>query len=294
MTVSCTLYNLRQVTGPELETILDDLLPFYSACYPHASRDVLRHALHDPQAALDLLRVHRDEQGRVVGLDVLVLLRDIPVGGERWAAFRKETLVAPGYRGQLALSGDLAREAIRFRLAHPLAPVVLFGATTLPGYHNVVRNTHRAFPTPWRPTPPRLQAVMVELGRRCYGDEALPTEHPLVVEQPAWAAVPEEQAEWLRTHSDFHPELSAFYLQQTGGRPDRFVLVLVPGAWDNVVLSVLDDGWKRARRAWRRLTRGRGLARPEARAPQPPPTRQDATPSPVVASPPPSPGLVGE
>ena len=138
------------------------------------------------------------------------------------------------------------------------ANLVFFGAVTLPGYHYLARNAYRSYPSPYRPTPPELQQVMVELGRIFYANQpgTFSTDHPLVIQNSSWAAAPEQQEAWLRSHPGLHPELTAFYLGLTRGRPDHFVLVLVPGSWKCFVLSVLDDCWKRSRRAWRRLVSG--------------------------------------
>lgn len=250
-----TCYDLTQSSSEEIEALTDELLPLYQTAYRKASRSLLRFSFHtadsDAQPDVARLRVFR-EGGQPIGYSMVSVYRDIPCAGDRLTVFRADVVVHPDHRGRFSFTWDLLRETLRFRLTHPWKRAIYYGCTTLLGYHFVVRHVHEVYPSPYRPTPPELMRQMRELGELFFGDEpgTFQTDHPLVMGNPLLNDSEKQQA-WRREHGAHHPEITDAFLRLTKGRTDRFVSILIPGTWDNVLLTVLDDGCDRVRRFWR-------------------------------------------
>jgi hypothetical protein len=214
---------------------------------------MVRYMVASSDATINRLHLYLDDDGRVIGYNQLFLHRELEIAGKRYSAFHDSTAVLPEYRGKIPVTSDLAGESLRFKIRHPFARALYFGAGSLPGYHFVARHAHVTWPSPRRAIPPEYMAVMAELGRRFYAVEpgSSVTDDPLVIANDLLANRDEHEA-WERTHADLRPDLTKLYLQITGNRPDHFALFVVPGTWYNFVMTSLEDWGARLRRALRR------------------------------------------
>lgn len=255
MKTRTTTHDIRGATQKVLEGFVERLFPVYKACYPLATTELLRHALYDTGADVNNLRIFHDQSGDPIGYFALFFRRSMKIAGKNYAVFRTDTAMLPEFRGMFPISVDFARMSTLFILTHPFTPAIYAGAGSLPGYHFVVRNSYIAYPSPWRPTPPEYQRVMVEVGKMFFSDEpgAFLTDNPLVIGNTLLDA-PGEQKEWIQKNRALYPDLTEYYLGLTGGKTDRFVLYLVPGSPQNLLMTSVDDIIKRTRRNLRRLS----------------------------------------
>lgn len=201
------------------------------------SRADFERTVISPPAAWTRIQLLRNEAGDWVGYEALHRYHFVLRGREQ-IVFRAQAGILKPYRGQGLSFPFGLRQALRYKLRHPAAPLCLFATLVHPSsYHLLATHCHELYPHPLRPVPPGMKALIHALAER-FNEPGPPLADDPEVRQEAWITRDDEDdtAFWQRSA---HPDVRFFLRVNPGYGQGHALLTLVPVTWKNLLLSLL-------------------------------------------------------
>jgi hypothetical protein len=210
-----------------------------------------------PPSAWTRIQLLRNEAGTCVGYEALhryhFLLRD-----REQVVFRAQAGILKPYRGQGRSFPFGLRQALRYKLCHPAAHLVLFATIVHPSsFHLLAKHCHELYPHPFHPTPPRIRTLMHDLAA-AFDERRPPVGDDPEIRQEDWITRDDEDDTAFWQHSR-HPDVRYFLRVNPGYRQGHALLTLVPVSWKNLLWSLLPALLRHCRcpGAWARSLRTR-------------------------------------
>lgn len=168
--------DLRQA---ELEAFLRELYRVHDKIFAGVTIEEFTYYIVRPDATRTRIQIYRNETGALVGYCAMHIFEHR--SGCRWrAVLRAEAGLLPDYRGSASTLWFGAKEAFRYKLAHPLRSVVFFAMPVHPSsFHLISRYFWRCHPFPQRQTPKRWQKLLLDLAQTS-GVEPMDASDPLI------------------------------------------------------------------------------------------------------------------
>lgn len=239
----------------------DAMWALFDAAYTGTSRETFESDLAGKEHVILL----RDASGALQGFSTLMTMRGAVLGRPYVAIFSGDTVVARAHWGQSTLHRAFLRYALGVGLRHPLTPVYWFliskGFRT---YLLLARNFREYWPRHDAPTPAWHAAVIDQLCRDRFGAAWRPDDGVLRFPQGAGRLrdfVAPVTEDLLAT-----PDIR-FFVERNPGHASGDELCCLGRVELGVATHYVA---KRARRAWRELSR-RGFAAPPPSAERAPP-----------------------
>jgi hypothetical protein len=222
------------LTLPLRDAVLQDIYHVHKKIFKGVSFEEFTHDVGRPEAPRTRIQLYRSEGGELVGFCAVHLL-ETRSGGRLRAVLRAEAGLLPDYRGSANTLWFGAKEAFRYKLLHPLRPVVLFATSVHPSsYHLISSYLWQCYPDPLRPTPEHWRKLLVELAENSEM-KAIDPEDPLI-RDAGWITRdgPAEVENWR--NSPF--EDVKYFLSRNPGYPEGHGLAMIaPLSAGNLVIS---------------------------------------------------------
>ena len=190
----------------------------------------------NPSARWTRIHIMRNGDGEAVGY-CAVHLFDIVLSDRAYAVFRAQAGILRPYRGEGSTFAFGFREAIRYKLLHPLERVYFFSTPIHPSsFHLLSRHFREIYPTYRTQTPPAIQALMGQLAA-AFGERPVKATAPEIL-QVGWIThdSAEETAFW-QTQSN--PDIQFFLNVNPGYRQGHGLRTLVPLTLGNLCVTAL-------------------------------------------------------
>ncbi|BDB42473.1 hypothetical protein [Mycobacterium kiyosense] len=155
-------FESDSLPAARLSEIFDSIYEVYRATmYGHTREQFEQHLLADGNLHLAL---YYGSGGEIAGF-AFVGIQCVEHDGKTVAAFSGGGFFRPGYRDcGVPTMRYCLREALRFKLRHPGVPLGYLARTSSPvAYHLFVRTLPLVYPSPARPTPPGIDALVRKL-----------------------------------------------------------------------------------------------------------------------------------
>lgn len=190
-----------------------------------------------PPASWTRIQLLRNAAGAWVGYEALHRYRFVLRGREQ-VVFRAQAGILKPYRGQGASFPFGLRQALRYKLGHPAAHLLLFATLVHPSsYHLLATHCHELYPNPFRPTPTRMRSLVRTLAES-FNEPGPPLADDPEIRQEDWITRDDEDDTAFWQHSE-HPDVRFFLHVNPGYGQGHALLTLVPVTWKNLLLSLL-------------------------------------------------------
>jgi hypothetical protein len=223
--------------GPwERAKLAQELFRLNQRIFASVEQEEFEHLVIKPSARWTRIQVIRNGDGDAVGY-CAVHLFDIVLSGRAYAVFRGQAGILPVYRGEGSTFAFGFREAIRYKLMHPLERVYFFCTPIHPSsFHLLSRWFHEIYPSHRKQTPPAIQALMGQLAH-AFGERHVDPNDPDIL-QVGWVTLDsaDETAFW-QTNSN--PDIQFFLKVNAGYRQGHGVRTLVPLTLGNLFFTVV-------------------------------------------------------
>lgn len=187
--VEAEVVNPAALALAQRDLVLRDLYQVHQKIFAGGTLEEFTHDIVRPEASRTRIQVYRGTGGELAGYCAVHLL-ELRSGRRRRSVLRAEAGLLPDYRGSASTLWFGAKEAFRFKLSHPLRPVVFFAICVHPSsYHLISRYFWRCYPYRSRRIPPRWQKLLLELAQTSGLKQANPDD-PLI-----------RQADWITRDS---------------------------------------------------------------------------------------------
>jgi hypothetical protein len=190
-----------------------------------------------PPARWTRIQIIRSSDGGAAVGYCAVHLFEMVLSAGTYAVFRAQAGILPAYRGEGSTFAFGFREAIRYKLLHPLQRVYFFCTPIHPSsFHLLSRQFHEIYPNHREPTPPVIQALMGHLAN-AFGECRVHSDDPDIL-QVGWITLDStEETTFWQMSSD--RDVQFFLKVNPGYRQGHGVCTLVPLTFGNLLYAWL-------------------------------------------------------
>ncbi|MEK6804904.1 MAG: hypothetical protein AABZ34_19920 [Nitrospirota bacterium] len=216
--------------------LAQELFRLNQRIFAGVEQEEFEHLVITPSARWTRIQVIRNSDGDAVGY-CAVHLFDIVLSGRVYAVFRGQAGILRAYRGEGSTFAFGFREAIRYKLMHPLERVYFFCTPIHPSsFHLLSRRFHEIYPSHRKQTPPAILALMHKLAD-VFGERRVDSNDPDIL-QVGWITLDsaDETAFW---QANSNPDIQFFLKVNPGYRQGHGLLTLAPLTLGNLLSTVV-------------------------------------------------------
>lgn len=227
---------IEEMGVKERAKLAQELFRLNQRIFAGVEQEEFEHLVIKPSARWTRIQVTRNGDGDAVGY-CAVHLFDIVLSGRAYAIFRGQAGILPAYRGEGSTFAFGFREAIRYKLMHPLERVYFFCTPIHPSsFHLLSRRFHEIYPSHRTQTPPVIRALMHKLAE-AFGERRVDSNNPDIL-QVGWITLDSaDETTFWQTNSN--PDIQLFLKVNPGYRQGHGLLTLVPLTFGNLVFTVV-------------------------------------------------------
>ena len=189
------------------------LYSIHCEIFDGVTESAFREYVIDSAAEITRVALFTDSEDQATGY-CSVHFYEREIGGRPCIVVRSEVGVRRAHRGGGAPGRFFSREVAKYRLRHPRRRMVMFSCLVHPSsFMAAAKRAEEMWPSPTEPTPPEMQALMLELGDS-FALERVDPDDPMLREV-GWItrATPEEHEYW---RSCEHP-VARYYVGRNPG-----------------------------------------------------------------------------
>lgn len=224
------------LSAPERAKLAHELFQLNQDIFTGVEHEEFDRLVIRPPSRWTRIQVIRNSDGGAVGY-CAVHLFEIVLSGRTYAVFRAQAGILPAYRGEGSTFAFGFRQAIRYKLMHPLERVYFFCTPIHPSsFHLLSRQFHEIYPSHRKPTPPAIQALMGNLAD-AFGECRVNSDDPDIL-QVGWITLDStEETTFWQTNSN--PDIQFFLKVNPGYRQGHGLRTLVPLTLGNLCSTVV-------------------------------------------------------
>ena len=230
------IVGIKELSASERAKLAQELFRLNQRIFDGVEQEEFERLVIKPSARWTRIQVIRNGDGDAVGY-CAVHMFEIVLSGRTYAVFRGQAGILRAYRGEGSTFAFGFREAIRYKLMHPLERVYFFCTPIHPSsFHLLAKQFHEIYPSHRKQTPPVIRALMHKLAD-AFGERRVDADNPDIL-QVGWITQDSaDETTFWQTNSN--PDIQLFMKVNPGYRQGHGLLTLVPLTLGNLFFTVI-------------------------------------------------------